>query len=697
MFTNIENSKLFRTISFVVAVAFAFTSVITPSTANAQSVLNLPAPGTFVSMSPSYTPAIVVGITIYPDDPLQFDFIIDTGDDHLEGEALRKESKKLITYFMATLTVPEDEMWVNLSPYEENRIIANGLGDTILGRDMLAQDYILKQLTASMMYPEDEIGSEFWQRVYQKAQEKFGTTEIPTNTFNKIWIVPEKAVIYVNGTNIFVADSHLKVMMEEDYLALEHHDKGLDVHPDDMDFTNEAKAILKEVLLPEIEKEVNEGKNFAPLRQIYHSMILATWYKNNLKESLLGKVYVNQNKVEGVDVDDKEIKNKIYNRYVEAFKKGVYDYIKEDYDSETQQIIPRKYFSGGEDFALLAKNAMSDTDTISPDAWIQRRSQKKVRVEMQAQLNYTSSPVASDAATLAVDDLNSVREAINTIFTESQRSKLFKNGTVELFQGVAKTLIDEFDIDVTKDIQYQRLMNVTRQVVERGNEKWFVAQKVIKFLKEEARFNLKEQPWGRKSKLLTLVYGIGSGRKNLFDNFKDDLRTIQNIFQIADIKTLNDIEKQRILTAALYVARAQANPKKQLKRGIEYFKDTLTAISETFDIQPDEYKTLELQEKVRIMTAAYNVSLGKEQGLTAFKDTLTAISETFDIQPDEYKTLDLQEKVRIMTAAYAVSLGKEQGLTAFKDTLTAISETFDIQPDEYRKVCHINAMFTRAG
>ena len=35
--------------------------------------------------------------------------------------------------------------------------------------------------------------------------------------------------------------------------------------------------------------------------------------------------------------------------YLEAFKKGVYDYIKEDYDPATQEIIPRKYFSGGFD------------------------------------------------------------------------------------------------------------------------------------------------------------------------------------------------------------------------------------------------------------------------------------------------------------------------------------------------------------
>ena len=72
-----------------------------------------------------------------------FDFIIHSGDDQLQGEEFRKESIKLIRYFMAALTVPEDEMWVNLSPYENERIIPEELGKTELGRDMLAPTLIL--------------------------------------------------------------------------------------------------------------------------------------------------------------------------------------------------------------------------------------------------------------------------------------------------------------------------------------------------------------------------------------------------------------------------------------------------------------------------------------------------------------------------------------------------------------------------
>src|SRR5262245_21339956 len=213
-----------RAVSLVAAFFFLSNTVFLPAVSNAQSeVLNLPAPGTMLATSPVFTPPMIVGMTLDPQNPFQFDFYVQKGDESLEGEALREQSQRLINYFLAALTTPEEEMWVNLSPYEKDRIVADGLSRTEMGRDMLAQDYILKQLSASMMYPEEGLGSEFWKRVYAKAQERFGAAaaDIPTNTFNKIWIVPEKADVYVHGRNVFVAGGHLKVMLEEDYLALD--------------------------------------------------------------------------------------------------------------------------------------------------------------------------------------------------------------------------------------------------------------------------------------------------------------------------------------------------------------------------------------------------------------------------------------------------------------------------------------------
>ncbi|MBZ0166352.1 MAG: hypothetical protein K8I00_06050, partial [Candidatus Omnitrophica bacterium] len=336
-----------RACALITAGLFAFSACAPLPAAYANSpvtVLDLPVPGTLVNVTPAYHPPIIQGITIHPEDPLLFDFIVSPGQDNVQGAALQDESTKLIKYFLAALTVPENEMWVNLSPYEKNRIVPEGFGQTEMGRDMLAQDYLLKQLTASMMYPEDELGHEFWDRVHKRAYGEYGTTEIPLNTFNKIWIVPEDAAVYINGQTVYVVKSHLKVMLEEDYLALEQHAAE---SPGDDPISGITANIVKEILIPEIEFEINHGKTFANLRQIFHSVILATWFKNNLQDGILNNVYVDKGKVKGVDHQDREINQKIYDQYVKAFKKGVYNYIKEDYDPQTKAYIPRKYFSGG--------------------------------------------------------------------------------------------------------------------------------------------------------------------------------------------------------------------------------------------------------------------------------------------------------------------------------------------------------------
>ncbi|MBF0522744.1 MAG: nucleoside monophosphate kinase [Candidatus Omnitrophica bacterium] len=334
-----------RTLSALILITFITTVIMPPG--YAQSV-TLPTPGVMVNPSVAYVPALLRGMTLHKDNPFQFDFIVDNGQSGLQGEALKKESQRLVKYFLASMTVPQNDLWVNLSPAEKNRIVPDALGKTELGQDLLAQDYILKQLTATLMYPEAELGKKFWDRIYKEAKEKYGVTDIPTDTFNKVWILPESATIYENGATVYVVDAKLKVMLDQDYQAISKTVGAGSPRPDDDGRGNRAPTkIIKEVILPAIEKEVNTGKNFAPLRQIYHSLILAKWYKEKVRNSILSSAYINQNKVSGIDENNPKAKEEIYAQYMEAYKKGVYNYMKEEYDPKTQQITPKKYFSGG--------------------------------------------------------------------------------------------------------------------------------------------------------------------------------------------------------------------------------------------------------------------------------------------------------------------------------------------------------------
>lgn len=320
--------------------------------------LDLPKPGLMVLLSPEDTPAHLVGLSVDPANALKFEFLMDRGDAALPQIKKQQEYQKLVKYFLASLTVPDEDQWVNLSPYEKGRIIKDDFGRTEMGRDLLVEDYILKQITSSLIYPEGGLGKKFWNRVYERAWKEYGTSDVPVNTFNKVWIIPDEALVYEDGNTAFVLRNHLKVMLEEDYLSLDKHtaiSAGVSAVPNHKSHTL-ASEIVKEILLPELEKEVNNGRNFSNLRQIYSGMILAAWFKHALKESLLGKVYANKAKLKGVE-GDPQAGQRIYRQYLEAYRKGVFNYIKEDLDRYTHEVIPRKYFSGGtEGYARGAKS-----------------------------------------------------------------------------------------------------------------------------------------------------------------------------------------------------------------------------------------------------------------------------------------------------------------------------------------------------
>ncbi len=340
-----------RLLCLWVIVSFVSTLIVPSQTLFAQTVLDLPAVGTMVSVSPSFEPTLIRGLTVHQDNPFLFDFIVDPGQSKLSKQDLKDESGRMIKYFFAALTIPDKDIWVNLSPYEKDRMVPASLGVTAMGRDLLAQDYMLKQLTASLIYPQKALGKTFWNKVYAKAKETYGTTQIPVNTFNKVWIVPQRVGVYEHGQTAFIVSGHLKVMLEEDYLSLAKHNA-----------VNSAKAgihsvgsqIIRQIILPEIEKEINEGKNFSTLRQIFYAQALAVWFKRNLKQALLNRVYANKGTVKGIDQNDNATNEAIYHQYLRAYKKGVFNYIKEDkipysFDPNTgdQRTIARKYFSGG--------------------------------------------------------------------------------------------------------------------------------------------------------------------------------------------------------------------------------------------------------------------------------------------------------------------------------------------------------------
>jgi hypothetical protein len=255
------------------------------------------------------------------------------------------------------------------------------------------------------------------------------------NTFNKVWILPDDALIYEKGNTAYVLKNHLKVMLEEDYLALEKnsvipakagiHNKNNSVldsrfrgNDKGMDVNQIGSKIVREIVLPALEIEVNKGKNFAALRQVYSGMLLAAWYKRALKESLLAKIYANQSKLKGID-SDPQANQAIYQQYLKAYKKGVFNFIKEDVDKYSKELIPRKYFSGGTGnyhsaMKTLGTDVLHRTSTIDPA--------QRAEIRANAQVTDLASVVAEEVQVGTDAAMNALQENIRAELIEATNS-----------------------------------------------------------------------------------------------------------------------------------------------------------------------------------------------------------------------------------------------------------------------------------
>ena len=104
-----KRNFIYRSIVVFIVGIFVSTSILPYSVSAQTNSLNLPVPGTMITSSSVYYPVLVKGIEIHPENPLMFDFIMDTGDTQFTDEEFREESAKLAKYFLAALTVPEEE------------------------------------------------------------------------------------------------------------------------------------------------------------------------------------------------------------------------------------------------------------------------------------------------------------------------------------------------------------------------------------------------------------------------------------------------------------------------------------------------------------------------------------------------------------------------------------------------------------
>ncbi len=270
----------------------------------------------------------------------------DAGRDQVvaPSDALRQP----LNFFYIGLAIPNESFWVNLRPDSPAEVIDDSLASTDLGKILLEADLELKKDLARATFPASASGKEYWEKIYNKIEEVYGygfeNNPVAINT--RIWITPGEVIICQDQNSAYVYKAGLKVSTETAYFGNQNtqsKDERLKV------INQYSSQLMQELILPQISKEVNTGKKYAALRQVYYSLILAQWFKNKFYGA--GGLYpylIDRNNLTGLTSRIPWSKDTYFKAYQKSLKDKEYDLQVQVFNIFGRSI--RTYSTGGVDF-----------------------------------------------------------------------------------------------------------------------------------------------------------------------------------------------------------------------------------------------------------------------------------------------------------------------------------------------------------
>jgi D-alanyl-D-alanine dipeptidase len=366
---KIKSSLFFK----VVAITLCFL-MVTEQSGYAQVAGQIDLAGRFSALRSSFSQdrfrPLHLRYLQYEPQTSNFKMLVDKGNlKSLSNSFAEQSTKTLLQYFLIGVALPNDSFWVNLRPDSPDNVIDPFLAQTDVGKILLEADVQLKKDTALATSPETREGKEYWDKLYKRAGEIFGSQNVTIPTLTRPWIVPGEIIVRESSDNAYVYKATLKVMLEEDYLkSTENRGQRTDYTFDDprlKELNVYATEILREKIIPKLTLEVNTSKRYAALRQVYYSLILAQWFKQGFKAQPVGKdiPLPDSRDLTGLASKQAWSKDTYFQQYQKSFKEGEYNF-KTPVSTPYGQVI-RSYFSGGIDIDI-AKARPARVSASSP-------------------------------------------------------------------------------------------------------------------------------------------------------------------------------------------------------------------------------------------------------------------------------------------------------------------------------------------
>ena len=420
----------FRQIVYVLVSVICFTYILIDILRvkySDASLSSLPDPCAVFMPGGGYDPPLLRGVEFDPENPLNMIFLFDSGDEKSVNSDVMSSAAE---FFLAGLTIAPERLWVNFSPYEKDRIIDDILAQTALGRVMLEQDYVLKQVASSLTHPDTPSGRAYWGMESGDANER--------DARSRVWIVPGGAGVLEYGDSGFLTDAVLDVQTESDNKSF----------------------------VPVIADEVNTGKAFFSVRQAYCALVLARWFKDRYADTIFA-CYAGNNKIAGIDKQNPEYAEKVWQLYCRSFEKGVYDVVHDK----------RRYISGGVNMGDITYGI---TVCANPDEFDHKVSSSingRIQKAKLSLFNASSSAPDTSAGVKWEDYQNLARVLQAYGYTDAQLESIFSENSLD-FNGKRMSLRDavklfpgkteDKDIFLQSDKELKALAELVDNAIDAG-------------------------------------------------------------------------------------------------------------------------------------------------------------------------------------------------------------------------------------
>jgi hypothetical protein len=262
----------------------------------------------------------------------------------------RRSAQLAADAFFTWLALPPASFTVNLNPDEPNRIMDAKLGRTEAGRTLLDADFQMKKTVAKLIHPDSRTGKQFWPELEGDA---------PCLSMRQ-WIVPRPAVVREQGNELFILDAPLEVKMETEYLRTKG--KGSEGCPGHSTAeTDYNEGVYRVMVLPELDKAVNEAPEYADLRRVYASRVAAEWYRqrSRTKQTAYADL-IDSGDVSAWPLRQRWTPKDTWNRFVRSYKDG--EFRVERTSEEGNMLVTRLFVYGGVDFSKIPERQLSSAD-----------------------------------------------------------------------------------------------------------------------------------------------------------------------------------------------------------------------------------------------------------------------------------------------------------------------------------------------